>query len=140
MNCKCPHCGTEYEVEEGDIGKYTNCLSCGKGFVVKRKGSLGRKVVSQYSGKDPVLGSDGKDVKFVAPLILTILQYLQYVAVILVGRKWFCYFMKIEEFDIAAQIVIAMLAALLSIRLEYEFFLAIFEGVRHLREVRDKLR
>ena len=34
MNIKCPHCGTEYEVEREWYGQYTTCESCGKGFVV----------------------------------------------------------------------------------------------------------
>ena len=34
MNIKCPHCGTEYEVEKKDMYRYTKCEVCGKGFVV----------------------------------------------------------------------------------------------------------
>ena len=34
MNIKCPHCGTEYEVEREWYGQYTTCESCGKGFVI----------------------------------------------------------------------------------------------------------
>ena len=34
MNIKCPHCGTEYEVEKKDMFRYTKCQVCGKGFVV----------------------------------------------------------------------------------------------------------
>ena len=34
MNIKCPHCGTEYEVDKEWYGQYTTCDSCGKGFVV----------------------------------------------------------------------------------------------------------
>ena len=38
MNIKCPHCGTEYEVEHEWYGQYTDCESCGKGFVVGASG------------------------------------------------------------------------------------------------------
>ena len=34
MDIKCPHCGTEYEVEKKDMYRYTTCEACGKGFVV----------------------------------------------------------------------------------------------------------
>ena len=34
MNIKCPHCGTEYEVEQSDVGRRVVCESCGNGFVV----------------------------------------------------------------------------------------------------------
>ncbi len=34
MNIKCPHCGTEYEVEKQDMYRYTKCEVCGKGFVI----------------------------------------------------------------------------------------------------------
>lgn len=34
MDIKCPHCGTEYEVEKYDMYRHTKCEVCGKGFVV----------------------------------------------------------------------------------------------------------
>ena len=34
MNIKCPHCGTEYEVEKKDMYRYTKCSVCGNGFVI----------------------------------------------------------------------------------------------------------
>ena len=34
MKIKCPHCGTEYDVEKKDMYRYTKCHVCGKGFVV----------------------------------------------------------------------------------------------------------
>lgn len=37
---KCPHCGTEYEVEKQDMYHYTKCEVCGKGFVVGATSSL----------------------------------------------------------------------------------------------------
>ena len=40
MNIKCPHCGTEYEVEKKDMYRYTKCEVCGNGFVVGAMTSL----------------------------------------------------------------------------------------------------
>ena len=40
MNIKCPHCGTEYEVEKKDMYRYTKCQVCGKGFVIGATKSL----------------------------------------------------------------------------------------------------
>ena len=34
MDIKCPHCGTEYEIDETEYGRFVKCESCGKGFVV----------------------------------------------------------------------------------------------------------
>ena len=34
MKIKCPHCGTQYEVGNNEIGKFAECETCGKGFVV----------------------------------------------------------------------------------------------------------
>ena len=34
MDIKCPHCGTEYEVEQKDMYRYAQCEVCGKGFVI----------------------------------------------------------------------------------------------------------
>ena len=33
MNIKCPHCGTEYDAEENEYGRFVKCAACGKGFV-----------------------------------------------------------------------------------------------------------
>lgn len=33
MDIKCPHCGTEYEIENEDFGRFVKCEICGKGFV-----------------------------------------------------------------------------------------------------------
>ncbi|MGN0833945.1 MAG: hypothetical protein ACI4RD_09910 [Kiritimatiellia bacterium] len=33
MDIKCPHCGTEYEVEKKDMYHYVKCTVCGQGFV-----------------------------------------------------------------------------------------------------------
>lgn len=33
MKIKCPHCGTEYEVDKKDLFHYTQCRICGEGFV-----------------------------------------------------------------------------------------------------------
>lgn len=35
MNSKCPHCGTEYEVEKSELGSHVECQVCGKEFVVR---------------------------------------------------------------------------------------------------------
>ena len=33
MNINCPHCGTEYVIEEREFAKYVTCQVCSKGFV-----------------------------------------------------------------------------------------------------------
>lgn len=33
MKIACPHCGTEYDAEENEYGRFVKCASCGKGFV-----------------------------------------------------------------------------------------------------------
>lgn len=33
MKVKCPHCGTEYDIEHREFGRYVTCQICGKGFV-----------------------------------------------------------------------------------------------------------
>ncbi|MBR3222074.1 MAG: hypothetical protein IKF72_07550 [Kiritimatiellae bacterium] len=40
MNIKCPHCGTEYEVEKIDMYHYTKCGVCSKGFVIGAETSM----------------------------------------------------------------------------------------------------
>ena len=51
MNIKCPHCGTEYEVEQKDMYRYAQCEVCGKGFVI------GTTTNSTTSGTSRVSGS-----------------------------------------------------------------------------------
>lgn len=47
MNIKCPHCGTEYEVEQSEIGLQVKCQICGKKFAIKSalKEHLKEKVI-----------------------------------------------------------------------------------------------
>lgn len=33
MQTQCPHCGTEYDAEESEYGRFVKCAVCGKGFV-----------------------------------------------------------------------------------------------------------
>ena len=33
MDTNCPHCGTEYEIDKSEYGRYVKCEICGKGFV-----------------------------------------------------------------------------------------------------------
>ena len=58
MDIKCPHCGTEYEVEKKYMYRYTKCQSCGKGFVAGAATSLQADeskniaVAASLNGKD----------------------------------------------------------------------------------------
>ena len=40
MNVRCPHCGTEYDVEKKEMYRYVKCEACGKGFVAGAATSL----------------------------------------------------------------------------------------------------
>lgn len=39
MDIKCPHCGTEYDAEESEYGRFVKCEVCGKGFVAGTSGA-----------------------------------------------------------------------------------------------------
>ena len=39
MNIKCPHCGTEYEVEDESVGRRAQCDVCGNKFVIGATGA-----------------------------------------------------------------------------------------------------
>lgn len=41
MEIKCPHCGTEYDAEESEYGRFVKCEICSKSFVI-RTSSLNR--------------------------------------------------------------------------------------------------
>lgn len=60
MNIKCSHCGTDYEVEEKDMYRYTKCEVCGKGFVIGATKSLqkvdGGGCEEEKQKKMPTLG------------------------------------------------------------------------------------
>ena len=51
MDIKCPHCGTECEVEKKDMYHYIKCEVCGKGFVVGAETSM-------LSSKDAKVAAD----------------------------------------------------------------------------------
>lgn len=42
MDINCPHCGTEYDAEESEYGKFVKCEVCGKGFVAGTSGAKKR--------------------------------------------------------------------------------------------------
>lgn len=60
MDIKCPHCGTDYEVEQKDMYRYTKCEVCGKGFVIGATTSL------LSSGESTTTDSRQLDSKFAA--------------------------------------------------------------------------
>ena len=70
MNINCPHCGTEYEVEGKDFGRFTNCESCGRGFVIGTKS--GDNVVTAPA--DSQKSGDGKSniVVWVCAVVLVL--------------------------------------------------------------------
>ena len=43
MDIICPHCGTEYDAEEGEYGRFVKCEICGNGFVAGA--SIAKRVV-----------------------------------------------------------------------------------------------
>ena len=48
MDIICPHCGTEYDAEEGEYGRFVKCEICGKGFVA---GAGARIKDANYGGQ-----------------------------------------------------------------------------------------
>ena len=54
MNVRCPHCGTEYDVEKKEMYRYVKCEACGKGFVAGAATSL-------QKGNMPEEPSEGVD-------------------------------------------------------------------------------
>ena len=51
MNIKCPKCGTEYEVDKKDFGRFVTCQSCGKGFVVGARSDSKTKVEEKVTSQ-----------------------------------------------------------------------------------------
>lgn len=165
MDAKCPQCGSVYEISEEDIGVIATCESCGKEFEVKavpsgaRKIDMGKKAKPRLHGIESVKYSallsaernrnteSDNDVLFIAPTLCRILQYVGYVLSVVVfaglGIK-----NLIEGFNHLEPLigvlfflacVVSMLLSLLIVRLWYEFSIAFFEAVRHLRQIRDKM-
>ena len=60
MNIKCPHCGTEYDAEDDEYGRFVKCAICDKGFVVgvvtaqpdARKGALTNVAIDESRSSD----------------------------------------------------------------------------------------
>jgi len=53
MDVKCPHCGTEYDIEQHEFGKYVECQICRKGFVAGTSGNRRHDVAeSARSGNE----------------------------------------------------------------------------------------
>ncbi len=140
MDAKCPQCGSIYEVGIEDIGVITICESCGKEFEIKAVTSDAHSINTGKKAKPRLHG----DVLFIAPTLCRILQYignvLSVVVFIALG------FNNLPERSNPPLVIllflacmVGMLISLLIVRLWYEFSIAFFEAVRHLRQIRDKI-
>ena len=58
MNINCPHCGTEYDIEQREFGKYVTCQVCGKGFVAGARQTRAQMVRpdNRFNGRTSVGG------------------------------------------------------------------------------------
>lgn len=160
METKCPHCGTVYDVLENEVGTRVTCNICNKDFIVlsTRKCANQKKRIVVSNAKDSktmhshTVGSvfvDRGDVAFISPSIARILQYILYiVSVVIAFVQLGAGVMLISNGDaeflktgciLIASSLVGLLIALLLVRLFYEGVVALFEIVRHLREIRDKL-
>jgi len=156
MEAKCPHCGTAYDVAAGEIGIKAVCETCHTEFVIggQSRSAQPKRIAVPFrvTGKTKVnpiarsAMSDRGDVAFISPTIAKILQWLGYVACLICGtiqigigiRCIANYEGMIGTFMIACTLVVLPIA-MLFVRLTYEGVVALFEIVRHLREIRDKL-
>lgn len=156
MEAECPKCGTVYDVSVGEIGAKATCAACHAEFIVSGKNqsaSPKRIAVPPRSAARKntdlmmrVMMSNRGDVAFISPTIANILQWIWYavcvvgtICMIHVGIMVLHYGNRMAGFMTIACTLVALPVALLFVRLAYEGIVALFEIVRHLREIRDKL-
>ena len=147
MNTKCPHCGTSYEVSASELGHEGVCEKCGKSFVIRATASATNKhiiVSHKGNGKAEYARQRSKrhefdDVEFISSTIGKLMQWIGYIGVVCYCVVFVIACMKREDFISVPFALLGMVFALLMIRLWYEFVVAIFEIVRHLREIRTRL-
>lgn len=51
ITTNCPHCGTEYEADRSDFGRFVACEECGEGFVIGQTGDRVDKGSDKEQGK-----------------------------------------------------------------------------------------
>ena len=156
VDAKCPKCGTLYEVAVDEIGTKATCENCHAEFVVggnKREARPRRIVVSSRpdgkSTSKPGVRSvmpDRCDVVFISPTIAKILEWICYIMCVVSAIS--CFVMGVllvsqgdrqHGAEAIVATIIALPLAILIVRLIYEGIVALFEILRHLREIRDKL-
>lgn len=56
MDIKCPHCGTKYEIDTSEYGRFVKCEACGKGFVAgtARKSQIVVKAVENVLSEEGI--------------------------------------------------------------------------------------
>ena len=60
--CRCPHCGTVYEITTDAVGNSAKCKICNEAFIIKAcKGDSSTKVVSEIQSGGVKDGSDGSN-------------------------------------------------------------------------------
>ena len=57
MNINCPHCGTEYDINQRGFGKYVTCQVCGKGFVAVGVPPIKKRIVKSFHEPKTILNS-----------------------------------------------------------------------------------
>lgn len=149
MEAQCPHCGTIYDVVKDDCGQLVMCESCGKKFAVEFKHSHVAKsslTKSRQFRIGKICGNSDGDVHFIAPSLCCALLYIGNILAVLVGMIGGVgnAYVEIKNLEpLRAVFVlgvwfIATVFGLVIIRMWYELTVAIFEIVRHLRQIRDR--
>lgn len=69
MDVKCPHCGTEYDIEQREFGKFVNCQICGKGFVAGASARRG-SVAANKNDNAQIVPYGNSELKYVGIFLL----------------------------------------------------------------------
>lgn len=153
MDAFCPHCKAKYDVDLEDDGCVTECEVCHKEFTVKvEKGKAQAKTPNSNSDEKKArvkvkgftfdttkLGSDyekPRDIDFSSAK--GAVKFIFYFSVVICTI-----FVMLGLFGGAYTAILAALGAViyfLIMYITYSMFMVQFEIVRHLRQIRDKMK
>jgi predicted Zn finger-like uncharacterized protein len=154
IEVKCPKCGAVYEVSSSQIGAKAVCEICGTEFIIKSMSPNSHIKRMNVPSKEQIKkifrqvsrNGNQKDVEFITPIVLKYFQYILYILDVLLSVVSVIVVVMCPFFSFQVKISISFLIvciglplSILLTRVSYEFMVAVFQIVYHLREIRDKI-
>ena len=129
MDVVCPYCKTQYEVTKDEIGRMTKCDICHQSFQVR---------VAQNSAIPSVRAIITSDVDFTFARCFIWVAYILEILCCFIYTGYFVW--QTGWTEESAWIIVLAVVGIIVGTFVFSLAMLLFEVVKHLREIRDKIR